>query len=177
MAFVASLLLLYLPTAPASAAAGDLDTTFDGDGKVVTPILTRNDQAFAVAVASDGKIVAAGRANNGSDFDFALARYNPDGTLDTSFDTDGKVATDLDGREDEAFAVAIQPDGKIVAAGKTDSGPDTDFALARYNPDGTLDTSFDTDGKVSTDIDADNDEASGVALASGGKIVAAGDTN
>ena len=65
----------------------------------------------------DGKIVAAGHAIIGSTADFALVRYNLDGSLDTTFDTDGKVTTAFGSGNDTAFAVALQPDGKIVAAG------------------------------------------------------------
>src|SRR5581483_1945492 len=75
------------------------------------------------------------------------------GALDPTFDGDGTVRTDFGYNLDAAFAVAVQPDGKVVAAGKrgTASGP-TDFAVARYNADGSLDTTFDGDGKVFTNF-------------------------
>ena len=107
--------------------------------------------AYSVAIQSDGKIVAAGDSNNGSNSDFALVRYNTDGSLDTSFDSDGKVTTAIGSGTDEAYSVAIQSDGKIVAAGYSNNGSNNDFALVRYNTDGSLDTSFDSDGKVTTD--------------------------
>jgi len=149
---------------------GTLDTTFSTDGKVTTDIAGGDDVALAVALQPDGKIVAAGSASTGATEDFALARYNPDGTLDTTFSTDGKVTTDFAGGNDVARDVALQPDGKIVAAGASGS----DFALARYNPDGTLDTTFSTDGKVTTDFAGGHDEANAMALQPNGKIVAAG---
>jgi uncharacterized delta-60 repeat protein len=145
---------------------GSLDTTFDGDGKVTTDF-SGNDGAYGVAIQSDGKIVAVGR--NGPQ-DFALARYNTDGSLDTSFDGDGKVTTDFSGG-DLAFDVAIQSDGKIVVAGKDGAA---DFTLARYNTDGSLDTTFDGDGKVTLNFNGIADTAYGVAIQSDGKIVAAG---
>jgi uncharacterized delta-60 repeat protein/uncharacterized repeat protein (TIGR01451 family) len=158
----------------ATAASGDLDPTFGTGGKVTTDFAGSNAGANGVALQADGKIVAAGFADSGSGSDFALARYNPDGSLDASFGTGGKVTTDFAGGSDSAFGVALQADGKIVAAGFADSGSRGDFALARYNPDGSLDASFGTGGKVTTDFAGSGDEAFGVALQADGKIVAAG---
>jgi len=154
---------------------GGLDTTFDGDGKVTTPIGASYDGANAVALQPDGKIVAAGYAYNASYPDLALARYNSDGSLDTSFGTNGKVTTAIGSTYDQANAVVIQPDGKIVAAGYT-AQPVTgaDFALVRYNSDGTLDTTFGTNGTVTTIIGPDDDFVNGIVLAPDGDIVVAG---
>jgi len=151
---------------------GSLDTTFDGDGKVTTTF-GNGAWAAAVVIQPDGKIVAAGGGFFGSVF--ALARYNTDGGLDTSFDGDGKVTTDV-GDGDAAQAVALQSDGKLVAAGYASEGANQDFALARYNPNGSLDTGFDADGKVTTAIAPDwqDDEAEAVAIQPDGKAVAAG---
>ena len=156
---------------------GSLDTTFDTDGKVTTDIGTSTtDSANAVAIQSDGKIVVAGRSggmalNSGN---FAVVRYNTDGSLDTTFDTDGKQTTDIGtSTPDSANAVAIQSDGKIVATGS--SGSSTDFAVVRYTTTGTLDTTFDTDGKQTTDIGTStSDTGSAVAIQSDSKIVVAG---
>ena len=90
----------------------------------------------------DGKLVAAGTGDNGSQFVFALARYNPNGSLDTSFNGTGNVTTAIGSVQDDAIALARQPDGKLVAAGYSDNGSNDDFALARYNPNGSLDPSF-----------------------------------
>ncbi len=183
------LAVLFLPAVPSWAADGDIDTTFGTDGRVTTDFGTNDDNANAVAIQSDGKIVAAGAAGEaaaGDDQDFALARYNTDGTLDTTFGTGGKVTTDFTdirgtittwGRSDDdgANGVAIQSDGKIVAAG---TAGNTDFALARYNTDGTLDTTFGTGGRVTTYSSANTPIssaiASAVAIQTDGKIVAAG---
>ena len=132
-------------------APGDLDPTFSGGGKLTDGVSYGTDGGSAVAIQPDGKIVAAGHSKNGFRSDFALVRYNADGSLDTSFDSDGKVTTSI-GTSDFASAVAIQPDGKIVAAGNSYNGSDSEFALVRYKPDGSLDTSFDGDGKVTTSI-------------------------
>ena len=157
---------------PAAAPPGDLDPTFDGDGKVTTNF-AGGDTARAVALQSDGKIVTAGGVSNANDF--AVARYNTDGSLDTTFDGDGKVTTDFAGAADIAFAVALQGDGRIVAAGCFNWAPCTDFALARYNTDGSLDSTFDGDGKVTTNFAGSNDTAAfDVAIQGDGKIVAAG---
>lgn len=154
---------------------GSLDTTFNTTGKVTTAIGASDDKVSAVAIQSDGKIVAAGWIfNGGADFDFAVVRYNPDGSLDTTFDTDGKVTTAIGTGDDQAAAVAIQSDGKIVVAGHAFNGANYDFAVVRYNPDGSLDTTFNTNGKVSTAIEASNEAAYAVAIQSNGKIVAAG---
>src|SRR5262245_49553369 len=99
------------------AAAGDLDTSFGTGGKVTTDFAGSFDVAHAVTLQPDGKIVAAGEAFVSVREDFALARYNMDGSLDTSFGAGGKVTTDFAGDFDAALAVALQPDGKIVAAG------------------------------------------------------------
>jgi uncharacterized delta-60 repeat protein len=146
---------------------GALDTTFSGNGKVTTKFTKGNASAEGVAIQADGKIVAAG----GNDGRFALARYNADGTLDTTLSGNGKVTTNFTSGSDFASDVAIQADGKIVAAGTTDFG---EFALARYNVDGTLDIAFDGDGKVTTDLTTEFDSLWGVAIQADGKIVAAG---
>ena len=107
-----------------------------------------------MAIQADGKSVVAGASCDMGDCDFAVARYNPDGSLDASVDGDGKLTTDFGGySSDHATAVAIQADGKIVVVGQSDpSGTGDDFALVRYNADGSLDTSFDGDGQLTTDF-------------------------
>jgi uncharacterized delta-60 repeat protein len=158
----------------ASALPGALDRSFSGDGKLTTKFTRGFDQGSAVAIQADGRIVVAGDA----DFDrFALARYNRNGTLDPDFAGDGKVTTAFPGGSAAAFAVAIQSDGKIVAAGWSFPQPSVGggvFSLARYNPDGSLDSTFGTGGRVQTDIGDGNERAHGVSTQTDGKIVAAG---
>ena len=152
---------------------GSLDTSFGSGGKVTTAIGSSHDYANSVAIQSDGKIVVAGYSFNGSNDDFALARYNVDGSLDTSFGSGGKVTTAI-GSSDEIYSVVIQSDGKIVASGNSWNGSNDDFALVRYNVDGSLDTSFGSGGKVTTAIGPANDYADSVVIQSDGKIVVAG---
>jgi uncharacterized delta-60 repeat protein len=168
-----TLVILMAMANPAAAPPGDLDPSFDGDGKVTTDFTGGFDQAKGIAIQADGKIVAAGLAPAPGNDNFGLARYNPNGSLDLSFDGDGRVTTDFAGGFDQANAVAIQADGKIVAAGAAAiSG--TDLAVARYNADGSLDPSFDSDGMLTTDYGFGSSFAQAVAIQPDGKIVAAG---
>jgi uncharacterized delta-60 repeat protein len=158
---------------------GSLDAGFGAGGKVTTTFGGTSSHANAVALQTDGKIVAAGTSGDATSADIALARYKADGSPDETFDTDGKVLTDFDSTLDGGTALAIQPDGKLVVAGLTRTfGPITtnpfDFALARYNPDGSLDPSFDGDGKVATDFAGSEDWAWGLDITPDGKIVVAG---
>jgi len=155
-------------------ANGALDTSFNTTGKVITAIGSGDDNVYAVALQPDGKIVAAGYCNNGSNYDFCLARFLANGALDTSFNTTGKVITAIGASGDYANALALQPDGKIVAAGNCWNGANDVFCLTRYLASGALDTSFNTTGKVMTTIGASNDVANALALQPDGKIVVAG---
>jgi uncharacterized delta-60 repeat protein len=159
-------------------ASGTLDSSFGGGGVAGAGFSNLIDFASAVAIQADGKIVEAGYActhcGNETVYDFALARYNTDGSLDTSFAGDGTEWADLPPGDDTASDVAIQADGKIVAAGSSCcSSGHSDFALARYNADGSLDANFDFDGWVLTDFGG-SAAGQGVAIDSDGKIVAAG---
>ncbi len=160
------------------AVDGDLDPTFGTDGKVLTDFDHSTDIANAVVVQADGKLVVVGTTyqdNDFSDEDFAVARYNPDGTLDKTFGVGGKVQTDFPGLAAVASSVVVQPDGKIVVAGGafplfTFAG---DFKVARYNSNGSLDTSF-GDGGIVTTTFPEGSYAFDVALQADGKIIAAG---
>ena len=152
-------------------ASGSLDTSFDGDGKLITAFAT-DGVGHDVAIQSDGKIVVAGYTYSGSSNDFAVVRYNTDGSLDTSFGAGGKAITDFGSVGDHGYSVALQSDGKIVVAGGTGG---YSFALARYNTDGSLDTSFDGDGRVTTAIGSSS-VGYGVAIGPDGKIVVVGES-
>lgn len=159
-------------------STGSLDLTFDGDGKVITDFANSAFESIEdVAIQGDGKIVVAGEAGVG----FALARYNPNGSLDAAFDSDGKVATSVPGYTTHAFALALQADGKIVVAGYARNIATFNyfFMLARYNPNGNLDVTFDGDGKVFTNFLTGNavEWAYDLAIQPDGKIVVAGNVN
>ena len=153
---LAVVLVSYSVPIPVSATDGAPDTFFDSDGKLTTDFFGGDDQATAVAVQSDGKIVVAGYAYDPASrtADFALARYNADGSLDTTFDSDGKLTTDFFGGSDASACrgrpVGRQDRGRRVSSSA--AGGTADFALARYNADGSLDTAFDSDGKLTTDF-------------------------
>lgn len=134
---------------------GNLDTSFGKGGKVITDFAGFNDEAYAATLQADGKILVVGETSTGTSTNFALARYNADGTLDTAFGTGGKVTTDFFGKLDGAASVHIQPNGKIVVTGSVGNN-NSDFGIARYNTDGSLDTSFDADGKLVTDLGGDD---------------------
>jgi uncharacterized delta-60 repeat protein len=155
------------------AAPGDLDRTFSTDGKVITNVPGAGGAA-AVAIQADGKIVVAGGAAG----NFAVARYNRDGTLDTSFGGDGIVTTDLGGPDDFASAVAIQADGRIVVAGSAGGSTNHEVALARYNTNGTLDTTFSGNGRLTMEFGSSGGGGGGgaqaVAIQADGKIVVVG---
>lgn len=160
---------------------GSPDLTFSGDGKLTGYYPVAFSANNALAVQEDGKVVVAGRANRelSDASDFGVARYNSDGAPDTVFGPRGSLATDFYGYEDEAKAVAVQPDGKIVVAGWATDNSGTirrEFALARYHTDGVLDSSFDGDGKVTTAFGEFSSSAASVAVQEDGKIVVAGTT-
>src|SRR6266705_1516243 len=175
-------------TSPSTAGPGALDPSFGSGGIVVTDFNgSIDDAAFAVAVQPDGKILAAGYvfSSAATNYDFALARYLPDGSLDATFGTDGRVVTDFSAgggifaNNDGASSAALQSDGKIIVAGaSTHELTFQDFAMARYNPDGSLDAGFGNGGKAELSFfnNADIDFISGVALQPDGKIVVAGVT-
>jgi uncharacterized delta-60 repeat protein len=157
-----------------TAAPGNPDISFDGDGKATTDFNGNRDEANAVALQPDGKTIVAGSATVGN-LDFAVARYNVNGTLDSTFGTNGKVTTAVSaGGDDVAYAVALQPDGKIVVAGYAQTATNFDFALVRYNPNGTLDASFGSGGRLTTDFGGGSDVGRAIVLQPDNKLVVAG---
>lgn len=152
---------------------GTLDNTFSSDGKTTSDFGTGWCEAYAVALQTDGKIIAAGFFEDDSD-DFGLIRYNANGTIDNTFGVNGFVRTDFEGKDDYVNAIKVTTDGKIVAAGSSETDAYDAFALARYKADGTPDSSFSEDGKVITSIGTADDSAWSMAIQPDGKIVAGG---
>src|SRR5262249_47817901 len=119
----------------------------DGDGKQTVSFGPYDDMASAVAVDSQDRVVVAGTSFNGSNDDFVLARFDTNGTLDATFDGDGKRSIAFGPSDDQATSLAIDGLGRIVAAGATRNGPEFDTAVTRLLPDGSFDLSFNGDGK------------------------------
>src|ERR1051326_5460856 len=126
---------------------GSLDLSFGSGGKVTTAIGNSGSGGDAIATQGDGKIVVGGYGGG----DFALVRYNSNGSLDNTFGSGGIVTTDF-GNSEGANSLVIQSDGKIVLGGNVLSNKGQDFALARYNSNGSLDNTYGTGGKVVTSV-------------------------
>jgi uncharacterized delta-60 repeat protein len=164
-------------TPSANAAQGDLDTSFGVGGKVITSIGTSIDVAYAQVIQQDNKILLAGKTLGVNSFDIALVRYTSNGALDQSFGTNGKVITDIGGRANEAFAIELQADNKILVAGRTNDGSVNSFVLLRYNSNGTLDTSFGVNGIVITSFGEWNAGANSLKIQKDNKIILGGYTS
>ena len=153
-------------------AGGDGFLRYNTDGSFDLAGVASGVNVNAMAIQPDGKLVVAGYSFVSNDLEFAVARFNANGTLDGSFDGDGIVVTPMGTTLDMATALAIQSDGRIVIAGQAGNT----FAAARYNPDGSLDTSFNFDGKVTTPVDTSFNGGKALAIQPDGKIVVAGDS-
>jgi len=160
---------------------GTLDGTFGNQGKTVTGFGDGSTAAHAVALEPSGKIIVVGTSGAGpySELnDFALARYNSDGSLDSSFGNGGKIKTHFPGvynTGSSATAVSLQSDGKILVAGRYKNEANyREFALARYNTNGSLDTSFGNGGLITTNMGGGDAVASSIALMPNGRTVLAG---
>jgi uncharacterized delta-60 repeat protein len=153
---------------------GTADTSFGTNGTVITDISGQSDRIQAVLIQSDGKIVIGGPSGDGPNFYWELARYNSNGTLDTTFGSGGKVVFNQIGTYSEIWHLAQQSDGKILAMGDTNSGGSFDFAVARLNTDGSLDSTFGTGGIATAPLSG---RGYGGVLQSNGDIVIAGVIN
>ena len=161
-------------------ADGTRDATFSGDGRVTLDFVSGSDYAVGVRSDADGNIVVAGYSlQPDTREDFALARFTNTGDLDAAFGVAGRVLTDVGGSSDYAQDMTVDVDGKILVVGyATDSGGDTsDFALVRYNPNGTLDTAFSGDGIVQANLGSDLEQGHSIRVVSDEKIVVAGDSS
>ena len=153
---------------------GVLDSSFGGAGGVLTTRILETSDAMALAAQSDGKLIVAGQAG-ANPARFALARFTADGFIDPTFGTNGTVLTDF-GVNTLLHALVVEPDGRMVAAGEevpTNDGKRPNALLARYNPDGSLDPQFGTDGKLRTDLGGAS-RILDLLVQPDGKLVAAG---
>lgn len=158
-------------------ANGSLDATFGAGGLVTHSIRPGTDleQYHAALVQPDGKILIGGEIQRGANgLDWTVARFNPDGSFDQSFDNDGRLATPFSG-DDFLHDMVVQPDGKIVAVGSR-TATTLDIVLARYLPDGSLDKTFSGNGKQAIDLGGD-EIGRGLVLQPDGKLVVSGETD
>lgn len=151
---------------------GSLDTTFAQKG-YTTKDFGKDDRAFSVDLQSDGKILLCGFVER-FNWDFAIARFNTDGSIDTTFGEKGSTILNIGSYNDVAFSIKAQQDGKIIVCGWTYIFGSWDFALVRLNPDGSLDNTFGSNGVVTTDYYHQYNTSHSVAIQSDGKYVAAG---
>jgi uncharacterized delta-60 repeat protein len=155
-----------------------LDTSFNSpNGFIIQPIGYSLDWGNSLAIQSDGKILLGGYCQGASNPDFCIARFNSNGTLDTSFGTNGKVIQPIGSYLDEGHSLAIQSNGKILLGGYCQGASNPDFCIARFNSNGTLDTSFGSSGKVIQPIGSDFDIAYSLAIQPDGKILLGGYCN
>jgi uncharacterized delta-60 repeat protein len=151
------------------------DPSFGTAGKVKTN-LGADDWVLVLARQADGKLLAGGRSGPVGTHNFALARFLPNGALDTTFGTAGKVTTDFAGRDDSIEALAVLPDGRILAAGPSGTGPTGGpfkMALARYTKQGKPDPTFGVSGKTLLSF-GQSSAATALALLPGGKFLVGG---
>lgn len=155
-------------------ADGSLDSSFGAGGAVMTDFSKNYDQGNSITIDASGKILVAGTTYTNNNCDFALVRYNADGSLDASFGNGGKVSTAIGAGLDEARSISLDASGRIVVAGFTVNGSNTDVAMVRYNANGSLDTSFGNAGKVVTALSNGNDYSNTVTIDVSGRILLAG---
>ncbi|MBK9557192.1 MAG: hypothetical protein IPO47_15455 [Bacteroidetes bacterium] len=153
---------------------GDIDESFGDDGIVVISIGTDFDLITSVIIQPDNKIIASGYSSDfDSDTDISIARFNPDGSLDYSFSGDGTLRTDI-AEDDHSWQSLIQPDGKIITAGQSKQDGFAKMAIVRYNPDGSMDTTFGLEGIIELEIDTLQSIASSTILGPDGKLLVGG---
>ena len=156
---------------------GSLDNSFGNGGIVTAPLTSHGESGYAAAIQADGKILVAGFQDVSGSQNFAIARYNTNGSLDNSFGAGGLALFDAGTDSDAAWTIALQDDGKILLGGSVYNQLTTvdDYALVRLNSDGTPDNTFGTGGLVMTDIDGNWDNAYDMVLQTDGKILLAGE--
>ena len=155
-------------------ADGTLDTSFDGDGMLMLDIGAGGDRINDIILQDDGKLIAVGQSNNGSNNDAIVLRLNEDGSLDTSFDGDGYQTLDVDSDSDSAAAVAIDDSGRIVFGGTTRVSGGSESFAARLNSDGSYDNSFNGTGVAVISAGSPHETINDLTLQSDGKILLAG---
>jgi uncharacterized delta-60 repeat protein len=157
---------------------GIVDTSFNHTGYVKTLVGDSYNYCHAIQAQADGKVILGGSGTFGSQgSNFVLIRYNQNGSLDSSYGNAGIANIDFDNDDDETWAMCMEPDGKIIAAGYATIGGITAFAIARVDTDGRIDSFFGSYGRITTALLAGNDRAYGVAVQQDGKVVAGGNAD
>jgi uncharacterized delta-60 repeat protein len=152
---------------------GNIDSSFGNNGIVIHDLGSSLDFLSDISISSDGKILAAGNSTLNGVSSFVLVRYTNSGVVDNTFGTNGIAITNFSGLNSGASAITIQNDGKILLAGKVNGSAGSDFALARYNSNGSADLNFNTTGRVSTNFDF-YDRTTSVIVDNNGKIYVGG---
>jgi uncharacterized delta-60 repeat protein len=155
-------------------ADGSLDTGFGNGGTAIVDATAGYDYGNSLIVQSDGKLVLGGYTRQGGVYDYLLIRLNPDGSLDTSFDGDGKLQIDVGGSNDYGYSLIQQADGKLVLAGTSAGLEDYDYSVIRLNSNGSLDNGFGTGGKAVISVAPGADTAYALIQQADGKLVLAG---
>jgi uncharacterized delta-60 repeat protein len=156
---------------------GSPDSTFGIDGVRTTDVINNSaDFLTRMIIQPDGKILICGSSAYLTGKDIVIMRFNTDGSYDTSFGINGRIRTDVNGQNEEARDIALQPDGKIVVAGYTQIGNYTDCAIFRYMPDGTPDTTFGSNGNLIVPVSTQDDACNAIAIDSTGNILVVGFT-
>ena len=156
---------------------GTLDNSFGTNGKVRVDLFNENESINAIALYPNGSIAAAGETSNSNTGAFAVAKFTPAGALDNTFGDAGKIRTPIGTLSDAAYALDLQPDGKLVVAGQSNSATISDLAVVRYLPNGTLDNAFSGDGILLEDISPLGDYGFAVHVQTDGKIIVAGSSS
>ena len=156
---------------------GSLDASFDMDGKSTIMIANVADEGKSIAVQSDGKILIAGTSYNNSEYVFSIVRLNTDGSLDITFDGDGKIMLPVSVIGGKGESVAVQADGKILVSGISSNGSESGFTVIRLNDDGSYDTNFDGDGIAVFPAVPNQDYRGVMALQADGKILVGGNSS
>jgi uncharacterized delta-60 repeat protein len=162
-------------TAVRYTSDGRLDRSFDGDGISRVDVSTGADRANAIAETNDGRLVLAGAASAGGRAEWGVIRLGPRGHLDPTFADRGRLVTDFGPAFDEANAVAVQDNGKMLLAGRIREGTKDDIGVLRLKPGGGHDRTFAAGGRALTDVAGGSDAARDLTIASNGKIVVVGE--
>ncbi|MCB0748645.1 MAG: hypothetical protein KDC90_14385, partial [Ignavibacteriae bacterium] len=157
---------------------GELDNLFGSNGIVSEKIETYNERAKSISIQKDGKIIVVGTIFFTSNkLSIVMERYNPNGTLDKTFGTNGYVISNIGSLNIQAESVALQSDEKIVVAGLSDSGNPSSFITIRYNSNGTIDNTFGVNGSTISSFENLRTVAYSIAMQNDGKIISAGYIN